>query len=64
MGVWWEGVYLQYHPMSFLGTKIHCIFCDNLLTLAERNVVEIFIIRRETQQLSMLFYILQRVHSW
>lgn len=49
--------------MSFLGRDVHGVLGDDLLTLTERDVVEVSAVRREAELLSEFLDVLERVNA-
>ena len=49
--------------MTFLGGHVQSILGHNLLSLPERNVVEILVVDREAQLVPQGLHILERINS-
>ena len=54
---------LKYDPVSILGRDIHGVLSDHLLTLTQRDVVEVVVVGGEAELLSEFLDVLERVHA-
>lgn len=55
--------HLEDNPVTFLGGQIHVLLRNDLLTLAQRHIVEVVVVEGESQLLTQGFHILQGIHT-
>ena len=55
---------LQYDPVSVLGSDVHGFLGHDLLTLTQRDVVEVVVVGRKAELLTELLDVLEWVDAW